>query len=151
MDTRMGHVTQLVLKNVEARRFHKLAPNPVQVRIDNNLAVTVIRPEGPNSAHIEFNYTAVFGALGVIKIEGEFVYSGDLAVQTIKEWETKKQMPGEAASEIHTTIMHACLPEAVTLAKTVHLPPPIPMPVVKFDKKDVEPRASFGGSGQEVA
>lgn len=135
----MGQVTGMFLKNVEARRFLKVAPDPVQVRIDNNLSVTVIRPEGPSSAHIEFNYTAVYGPLGVIKIEGEFVYSGELAMQAVKEWESKKQMPGEAAGEIHTTIMHACLPEAVSLARSVHLPPPIPMPVVKFEKKD-EPR-----------
>lgn len=131
----MGNVSQLHLRNVEARRFLKVAPAPVQVRIDNNLAVTLIRAEG-TGAHVEFNYTAVYGPLGVIKIEGEFSYNGPLAAQAIKEWEEKKQMPGEAASEIHTTIMHACLPEAVTLARSVQLPPPIPMPVVKFEKKD---------------
>jgi hypothetical protein len=136
----MGHVSQLLLKNVEARRFLKVSPDPVQVRIDNNLAVTVIRPE-QTGAHVEFNYTAVYGPLGVIKIEGEFLYSGDLAQQTIKEWEQKKQMPGEAASEIHTTIMHACLPEAVALARSVQLPPPIPMPIVKFEKKPDTPPA----------
>ncbi len=147
----MGNVSQLQLKNVEARRFLKVAPAPIQVRIDNNLAVTVIRPEGPNSAHIEFNYTAVYGPLGVIKIEGEFLYSGPLAPQAIKEWEEKKQMPGEAASEIHTTIMHACLPEAVTLARAVQLPPPIPMPVVKFEKKDGGPGPSMAKGSQHGA
>ena len=146
----MGHISHLLLKNVEARRFLKVAPDPVQVRIDNNLAVTVIRPEG-TGAHIEFNYTAVYGPLGVIKIEGEFQYNGELAAQTLKEWEAKKQMPGEAASEIHTTIMHACLPEAVGLARSVQLPPPIPMPVVKFEKKGANDMPPMQKHNPEIA
>lgn len=146
----MGQVSNFHFRNVEARRFLKVSPTPVQVRIDNNLTVTTIRPEGSNGAHIEFNYTAVYGPLGVIKIEGEFVYQGDLAQKTVQEWELKKTMPGEAASEIHTTIMHACLPEAVTLAKSVQLPPPIPMPMIRFEKKDGEPKAHFGGGSPEI-
>lgn len=145
----MGNVSNLLLRNVEARRFLKVAPTPMQVRIDNNLSVTLIRPEGA-AAHVEFNYTAVYGPLGVIKIEGEFLYSGALAQQAAKEWEEKKQMPGEAASEIHTTIMHACLPEAVTLARSVQLPPPIPMPMVKFEKKEGGAGAKISGGSPEI-
>jgi len=130
----MGNVSNLLFRNLEARRLVKLEPRPVQVRIDNNLMVTVIKAAGPDSCQIEFNYTATYGSLGFIKIEGEFVYAGPHAAQAAKEWETKRQMPGEVASEIHTNIMHACIPEAVTLARTIQLPPPIPLPQVRFDK-----------------
>lgn len=131
----MGSVSNFQFRNLEARRLVRLEPRAVQVRIDNNLAVTVVRPVGPESCQIEFNYTAAYGALGFIKIEGEFTYAGPLATQAVKDWEAKRQMPGDAAGEIHTTIMHACIPEAVTLAKSIHLPPPIPLPVVRFDKQ----------------
>jgi hypothetical protein len=35
--------------------------------------------------------------------------------------------------------MTACLPEAVAIAKDMHLPPPIPIPQVKFDGKPQQP------------
>jgi len=152
----MGQVSSFVLRNVEARRFVKPEPKPVQVRIDNNLAVTFVRPTGPDTCQIEFSYTAAYGALGVIKIEGEFTYQGPLATKTAEEWEAKRQMPGEAAGEIHTTIMHACIPEAVTLAKAIHLPPPIPLPTVQFNKQQeagkpgAAPSAGPSSHGPEV-
>jgi len=148
----MGQVSQLLLRNLEARRLVKLEPRGVQVRIDNNLMVTLVRAAGPDSAQVEFNYTATYGSLGFIKIEGEFVYSGPAAVQTAQEWEAKRQMSGEVASEIHTSIMHACIPEAVTLARSIHLPPPIPLPQVKFDKGPPAGQpAKVSGYGPEIA
>lgn len=130
----MGQVSNLLFRNLEARRLVRLEQRAVQVRIDNNLMVTTIRPHQADAAQVEFNYTATYGSLGFIKIEGEFVYAGPQAAQLAKDWEAKRQMPGEVASEIHTSIMHACIPEAVMLARTVQLPPPIPLPQVRFDQ-----------------
>lgn len=131
----MGQVTNLHFKNVEARRLQKIEPKPVQVRIDNNLAVNQIRAVAAETCQVEFSYTAAYGPLGFVKIDGEFTYTGPLAAQCSKDWEAKRQMPQEAAGEIHTTIMHACIPEAVTLARAIQLPPPIPLPSVKFEKQ----------------
>lgn len=130
----MGQVSGFQLKSAEARRLQKLDQRPVQVRIDNNLQVNLITSGGGDTCRIEFTYAASYGALGVIKMDGEFTYAGPLAAQCAADWGTKRQMPGEAASEIHTAIMHACVPEAVGLARLVQLPPPIPLPTVKFEK-----------------
>jgi hypothetical protein len=154
MGAPVGQVTQLLFRNLEARRLVKLEPRPVQVRIDNNLMVTLVRATGPETCQVEFNYTATYGNLGFIKIEGEFNYAGPQAAQCAKDWEEKRQMGGEIASEIHTSIMHACIPEAVTLARSIQLPPPIPLPVVRFDKPQPagapEKGPSFGAN-PEVA
>lgn len=137
----MGQVSSFHFRSIEGRRFQKVENRPVQVRIDNNLMVTLVTPAGTEACHIEFNYTASYGPLGVIKIDGEFTYSGPLAGQCLKEWDAKRQMPPEAAGEIHTGIMHACVPEAVGLARMIHLPPPIPLPVVRFEKGGEKPAA----------
>ncbi len=113
--------------------------------------VTLVRSTGPETCYVEFNYTASYGNLGFIKIEGEFTYGGPLAPQTVKDWEAKRQMPPEAAGEIHTSIMHACIPEAVTLARSVQLPPPIPLPMVKFEKPGAPAAKPIQGPTPEVA
>jgi hypothetical protein len=44
-------------------------------------------------------------------------------------------MPNQTASHIHTAVMHACVPEAVGIAKDLGLPPPIPLPQVHLGAK----------------
>lgn len=145
----MGNISNFQFKNLEARRLQRPESRSVQVRIDNNLSITQVRTSATETCQVEFNYTAAYGALGFIRIEGEFTYAGPQAAQCAKDWESKRNMPGEAASEIHTGIMHACIPEAVTLARTIQLPPPIPLPTVKFEKPagaPAPPTSAIGGN-----
>jgi len=99
-----------------------------------------------NEAKIEFQYTASFGPIGVIKLEGMLIYEGDDAKKITEEWNKSRKMPDEAASRIHTAVMHASVPQAVGLAKDLGLPPPIPLPQVRLGKKP-----SVGQSGPEIA
>ena len=55
-------------------------------------------------------------------------------------------MPNEIASRIHTAVMHACVPEAVGIAKDLGLPPPIPLPQVRLGAQPTK-----GHIGPEVA
>ena len=96
---------------------------------------------------IDFQYTASYGAVGVIKIEGSLVYQGDDANKISKEWRSTRKMPNQIASQFHTAVMHACVPEAVGLAKDLALPPPIPLPQVKLG----DPKIKTGQDGPEVA
>ena len=57
-------------------------------------------------------------------------------------------MPNQIASQFHTAVMHACVPEAVGIAKDLALPPPIPLPQVKLGGS--QPTKS-GQDGPEVA
>jgi hypothetical protein len=132
----MGNVSNLQLKTVEARRYQKLDGRAMQLRIDNNLSITSLAPSGENTATVEFNYTASYGPLGVIKIDGEFHFQDVAVPAALGEWQTKRQMPGALASQLHTTIMQACVPEAVLLARSIQLPPPIPLPQVQFQRQE---------------
>jgi hypothetical protein len=69
------------------------------------------------------------------------LYTGD-ATKLAATWKEKRNMPNEIASEIHTAVMSACIPEAVLIARDLHLPPPVPIPQVRFEQKGRDSQAS---------
>lgn len=143
-------ISGLEIKSVEARRFLKPfeRPPPGQVRIDHNSTVTLMTKVGEAEAHVEFGYTASYGPLGVIRIDGALVYKDAKAGEVAGEWSKTRKMPNPTASEIHTTIMHACVPEAVAMAKLLRLPPPIPLPQIQF-QAEKGAATTPGGAGPE--
>ena len=134
------------LKSIEARRYTQDLQRPPQIRIDHNSSVIQFSATATEEATIDFVYSATYGSLGMIKLEGSMVYVGADARTLAKSWVETKKMPNEIASRVHTTIMHLCVPEAVGLAKDFHLPPPIPLPQVTMGKggKKLEPGPMFG-------
>jgi len=139
-------IKNIQLKSIEARRYIELDERPKQIRIDHNSSITRMSYDEHNQTKIDFQYTASFGPVGIIKLEGILIYEGDDAKDITKEWNDSRKMPDQAASRIHTAIMHASVPQAVGLAKDLGLPPPIPLPQVRLGKKP-----SVGQSGPEVA
>ncbi len=128
------NIKNMSLSFIEARRYSRQG-KPTNIRIDHNSTVTLFTVIGKGAAQVEFEYTASYGPLGMIKFGGEFVYEGKDAEEVAKKWQETKNMPNEVASQIHTAIMHFCLPEAVMVSRDLRLPPPIPMPQVRFDKE----------------
>ena len=145
-------VKRIELTSIEARRFAKPTERHVQVRIDHNSTVTLVTEGTGNEVNIEFRYTASFGGVGVIKLEGTllFEYSGDVKALRA-QWSTNSQMPTDVASEIHTAVMARCVPEAVVVARDLNLPPPIPLPQVRFQKPSETKTAGPAGPSPEVA
>ncbi len=126
-------VRTVELTAIEAKRFTKSTEKVGQFRIDHNSTVTFVREASTTEASVEFRYTASYGSLGIIKMEGTLSFTGDAHALTTT-WQQSSQMPGDIASEIHTAVMRVCVPEAVGIAKNLQLPPPIPLPVVRFDQ-----------------
>ncbi len=139
-------IKNIQLKSIEARRYIDRNQKPKQIRIDHNSQVTQIQNKSNNQAAVEFQYTASYGAVGMIKLEGSLIYENDDARKITKEWLDTRKMPNQVASHIHTAVMHACVPEAVGIAKDLGLPPPIPLPQVRLGSKP-----SKGQFGPEVA
>ena len=125
-------IKNIQLKTIEARRYIARNERPKQVRIDHNSTVTQFTVEKENQAVIDFQYTASYGPVGMIKLEGTLMYDGDDAKKVSKEWNETRKMPNQVAGHIHTAVMHACVPEAVSIAKDLGLPPPIPLPQVRL-------------------
>jgi hypothetical protein len=134
------------LKSIEARRYINRNERPKQVRIDHNSTVTLITEVKDIEAQIDFQYTASYGPVGMVKLEGSLIYEGIDAKKVSTEWNKTRKMPNQIASHIHTAIMHACVPEAVGIAKDLGLPPPIPLPQVRLGDSTKKAQA-----GPEVA
>ena len=128
-------IRNMEIRGVEARRYIKDLSRPMNIRIDHNSNITLFSVIKKGEADVEFEYTASFGPVGIIKFEGSFIYEGKDAEEIANNWGEKKNMPNEIASQIHTAILHFCVPEAVFIARELKLPPPIPLPQVKFEKK----------------
>lgn len=119
------------LSGIEAKRYARTNERHGNVRIDHNSTVTMVKELSDKEAMVEFRYTASYGPIGVIRIEGSMVYQCDAkAFET--QWRTTSQMAPEQATEIHSTVMRVCVPQAVGIAKDLQLPPPIPLPQVQF-------------------
>ncbi len=141
-------IKALELTSVEARRFTKRDEKVRNIRIDNNSTVTLITEINDKEANIDFRYTANYGGVGMIKIEGSLIYEGDAAALA-QQWSTKANMPDEIASEIHTAVMRTCVPEATMISRDLKLPPPFPLPQINIQRKDKG--KSTTSSGMEVA
>lgn len=139
-------IKNIQLKSIEARRYISLNERPKEVRIDHNSTVTHFGEIRDKEVTIDFQYTASYGPVGMIKLEGSILYEDDDAKKIAKEWNETHKMPNQVAGHIHTAIMHACVPEAVAIAKDLGLPPPIPLPQVRLG---ATPKT--GQSGPEVA
>ncbi|MGQ0535200.1 MAG: hypothetical protein ACT4PT_03920 [Methanobacteriota archaeon] len=149
-------VRKIEISSIEAKRFARGAEKQMQVRIDHNSTVTVVQESNPQLASIEFRYTASYGAMGLIKLEGNIAFECD-AYALSAQWHASNQMPAEVASEIHNAVMRVCIPEAVSLAKDLNLPPPIPLPQVGPQGPIPPPKPAAGtsdagaGPGPEIA
>ncbi len=141
-------IKQLQLKAIEARRYIEHEEKPRQIRIDHNSTITQVRSTQPDSATVEFQYTASYGPVGMIKIDGSLVFEHEDIKKIVDEWNESRKMPNPIASQIHTAVMHSCVPEAVGIAKDLGLPPPIPLPQVQLG---ADPKKGGIVNGPEIA
>ena len=127
-------VRDIEFVSISGQRFTKRREVLGQVKIDTNSTITQIVELNPKEADVEFRLAISYGSLGILKIEGRLIYEGDSA-GLVHEWKEKHSMPTEMANEIHTSILHNCIPETVLLAKELGLPPPIPLPKVNIQEQ----------------
>lgn len=136
------HVTGIVLRALEARRYQDPVPNS-QIRIDHNSTITMVAKEAPDRLRVEFGYTTSYGPLGVVKVEGALSLVDPNAGAAADGWATTRNLPPEMAQAVHSAIMARAVPEAVGLAKDLNLPPPIPLPQIQFQgQKPAAPAAA---------
>lgn len=128
-------IKNINIKSIEARRYVKPDKRPKKIRIDHNSSISRFSAENDTNAEVEFQYTASYGSTGLIRLEGTLAYQGEKAKEMAEQWNDSNKLPDELASRIHTAIMHSCVPQAVTIAKDLMLPPPIPLPQVKLGEK----------------
>lgn len=126
-------VVNAQLRTLEARKYQEAQPNQ-PIRIDHNSHISHVQREADDRLRLEFAYTTAYGPLGLVKVEGTLWYQGADAGDAVAQWEKTRNLPVEVAQQVHGAIMAACVPQAVGLAKDLRLPPPIPLPQVRFQK-----------------
>ena len=141
-------IKTIKLKSIEARRYIEPDDKPREIRIDHNSQISQVMNNAEKQLTIDFQYTASYGSIGMIKLDGTIVYEENEAIKLAKDWQNTRKMPDQFASIIHTAIMHTCVTEAVGIAKNLGLPPPIPLPQVKLSS---DPKKGQIQSGIEVA
>jgi hypothetical protein len=139
-------IRKIQLKSIEARRYINQNERPKQVRIDHNSTFTRVSSVKADQANVDFQYTASYGPVGMIKLEGSLLYEHNDAKKIAAGWNETRKMPNQVASQLHTAVMHSCVPEAVGIAKNLGLPPPIPLPQVRLGASPKK-----GHIGPEVA
>ena len=65
------------LTGIEAKRYSRANEKLGAIRIDHNSTVTLVKEVTPQEAMIEFRYTATYGPIGVIRIEGTMSFQCD--------------------------------------------------------------------------
>jgi len=134
-------VTQVVLKAIEARRFQDQPQAPVRLRVDHNSHISLVQADADDRLRVEFQFTTSYGALGVVKTEGTVFVQDPGAKEAAAHWQEQRNLPQEMAQQVHSAILSMCVTEAVGLAKTVRLPPPIPLPQVRVGGQDATAQA----------
>lgn len=127
-------VRMLRLKSIEARRFTEPDQAPKQIRIDHNVTVVNITLYSENTSNIEFQYTANYGPIGIIRMEGNLILEDRDSKKIVEMWKKSRKMPDNIATIAHNAIIQACITEAVSIAKDLTLPPPIPLPQIRIGK-----------------
>ena len=87
---------------------------------------------------MDFQFTTSYGPFGVVKTEGTVHITKDGVASAAAAWEKDRKLPQDIAQMVHSAVLQACVPEAVGLAKTVRLPPPIPLPQVNIAGQDAQ-------------
>ena len=128
-------IRDIDLFSIEARRAPKSDKISIDVRKDYKSNVPKIEFTGKREAHISFGFMVHYSNVGIIRMEGSMVYEGPLK-ELKKSWESDKQMPEDVSKEVHNAIMEGCIPEAVSVAKDIGLPPPIPLPRAPVQRKN---------------
>lgn len=135
-------------KGIEAERYSERGEKKGNIKVDHNSSVTNIKNIDPETNVVEFKFTAGYSSVGMIKLKGALRIKGDFP-DLADEWRENKKMPNEVAKKIHTVIIKKCIPQAVTIAKDLNLPPPIPLPKINVKGKKQKNTTSPGG--MEVA
>lgn len=131
----------VVLKAVEARRYQD-PQGQVKMRIDHNSHISLVQAHGDDRIAVDFQFTTSYGAYGVVKTEGTVQVQKEGIASAAAAWNQDRKLPPETAQVVHSAVLQACVPEAVGLAKTVRLPPPIPLPQVNVQGGDAQAQAT---------
>jgi hypothetical protein len=138
------------LNSMDAKRFTKLGERIPQLRVDQNTAVTSVTVVSDREALLEFRFMINYVGVGVIKLEGKLMWDGD-AKPLASQWSEKHTIPNEVFGPILAATYANCMPAAVTAARDLGLPPPLPPPPMAGRVPSSQSKGKDHRSSMEVA
>ncbi|MGC8991982.1 MAG: hypothetical protein ACP5JT_03030 [Thermoplasmata archaeon] len=125
------------LTSIEAKKFFKGENPPIEIRVESNASIISVRPIDKNNAYIDFRFTINYVNIGIINMEGQLIYEGD--IEKVQEsLKRQKNTPDEYTGEIFAAIVNTCTIEGVIISKEIRLPPPVPLPIQQINSKMVK-------------
>jgi len=128
--------------SIEAKRFSKSGEKVMNVKIENNSAITQISKGDGDLYQIDCRFTANYTGMGYIKIEGHLNVI-ELSEKVMEEWRRTNNLPVDDANAVHNAIVSNCMVAALLISREIKLPAPIPIPRINMQKK-AEVRPSDG-------
>lgn len=136
-------IRSLETSSIEAKRFSKSGEKVMNVKIENNSAITQISKAEGEVYQIDYRFTANYTGMGYIKIEGHLNVI-DLGEKVMEEWRRTSNLPVDDANAVHNAIVSNCMVTAIIISREIKLPAPIPIPRINMQKKpEVRPSDGF--------
>lgn len=128
-------IERIEIKGVEARRYIELLEiKNYKISINHNTSIKSVRKK-ETKAEIDFSFITNYLPIGMIKIEGCMHYKGRVD-ELFEEWSREHRIVNkEVATEVLNVPLAFCMPLVFALAKELNLPPPLPLPRLKFGEE----------------
>ncbi|NLX46626.1 MAG: hypothetical protein GXY70_00420 [Euryarchaeota archaeon] len=140
------HITSFETSAIEAKRFSKSGEKVMNIKIENNSAITQVSKVDGDLYQIDYRFTANYTGMGYIKIEGHLNVTG-MGESVMEDWKRTSNLPVDDANNVHNAIVSNCMVSAILISREIKLPAPIPIPRINMQKKpEIRP-----SDGVEVA
>lgn len=124
----------VVISSISAERFLDFRKPFPQIQINTNLNLTEMEKKPDNSLEVPFVLTIGYNpSVAQINLKGTAFVIGEKAEtdKMYKDYEDKKPPP----PVVLQSVSNVALTESILIAKTLNIPPPIPLPQVTETKQ----------------
>jgi hypothetical protein len=119
----------VVIGNVSAERFWDIKKQIPQIQVATNINLVSMERKGDSSVEVPFVLTIVYNpSIAQISLKGTAYVTGEKTEldKMMKDYEDKRPPPPVVIQSISNVVFI----ESVLIARTLNIPPPIPLPQV---------------------
>ncbi|MDH7563308.1 MAG: hypothetical protein QHH24_00280 [Candidatus Bathyarchaeota archaeon] len=130
------------ITNVSAKRFLDMRKPIPPIQINTNLNLVGVEKPSDDSLEVPFVLTISYNpSIAQISLEGRAFVSGDKneLERILKDYEEKKPPP----PVIIQSISNVVFVESVLVARTINIPPPIPLPQITQSQPPAKKPSGF--------
>ncbi|MDY6985979.1 MAG: hypothetical protein SVE93_06225 [Candidatus Thermoplasmatota archaeon] len=134
-------IERMEIRGIEGRRYVELAEaKSYKISVNHSTTILNVTKDG-EKASVDFSFSTNFLPIGMVRVEGRMLYSGNVDA-LVRSWGSSKKIEDkDIAKELMNAPMAYCMPTIFMLSKELNLPPPLPIPRMKFEGKDEDKQA----------